>query len=119
MIRFFLFVLGTIAGLVAAIFVLPIPGKTFFNKMSRLPTGVKSLIDDSMDLGISFWKLIIGFSDDIGIRLRESLESAKNKTDHMREQLEANRKREQQAKVILSNDEEEISDDVIERISTL
>ncbi len=119
MIRFFLFVIGTIAGLVAAIFVLPIPGKTFFNKMSRLPTGVKSLIDDSMDLGISFWKLIIGFSDDVGIRLRESLASAKNKTDSMREQLEANRRREEQAKKILSNDDDEISDDVIEKISTL
>ncbi len=116
MIRFFLFILGIISGLVAAIFVLPIPGKTFFNKMSRLPTGVKSLIDDSMDLGISFWKLIIGLSDDLGIRLRESLEGAKNKTDQMREQLEANRKREQHLKDIANSDEGEIGDEIAEQI---
>jgi|GEM_PF-2733471 len=119
MIRFFLFILGIVSGLVTAIFVLPIPGKTFFNKMSRLPTGVKTLIDDSIDLGISFWKLIIGLSDDMGIRLRESLESAKTKTEQMREQLEANRKREQHTKDILRNDDDELSDDVAERISTL
>ncbi len=119
MIRFFLFIIGIISGIVTAIFVLPIPGKTFFNKMSRLPTGVKSLIDDSIDLGVSFWKLVIGLTDDLGIRLRESLESVKNKTEQMREQLEANRKREHNAHEILSNDNDEISDEVVERISTL
>ncbi len=116
MIRFFLFIIGIISGLVAAIFVLPIPGKTFFNKMSRLPTGVKTLIDDSMDLGISFWKLVIGLSEDFGIRLRESLESAKSKTEKMREQLEANRKRERHIKDIAASDEGEIGDEIAEQI---
>ncbi len=116
MIRLLLFILGTIAGLVSAIFVLPIPGKTFFNKMSRLPTGVKTLIDDSIDLGISFWKLIIGLSEDFGIRLRESLETAKTKTERMRLQLEVNRKREQHIKDIVANDDE-IGDEIVEKIS--
>ncbi len=117
MVRFFLFLLGTVAGFIAAIFVLPIPGKTFFNKMSRLPNGVKTLIDDGIELGVSFWKLLIGISEDLGLRLRESLESAKVKTEKVHEQLEANRKREHHIQDILNSDVDEIGDEVANKIS--
>ncbi len=117
MIRFLLFILGTIAGLVTAIFVLPIPGKTFFNKMSRLPTGVKTLIDDGIELGVAFWRLLIGVSDDIGFRLRQSLESAKAKTEEVSRRLEANKRQDIRLRQVLANDEDDISEDVAEKLS--
>lgn len=50
MFRFIAFVFGIVAGFATALIVLPFPGKTFFNRMSKLPGGTKKLIDNSISL---------------------------------------------------------------------
>lgn len=56
--RLVFFVFGTVSGFVIALLVLPIPGKTLFNKMSKLPNNVKKLIDDTIDFSSAFFNLI-------------------------------------------------------------
>lgn len=58
MLRLIFFLIGIACGFAAAIIALPLPGKTFFNRMSKLPPGAQNLIDNSIDLGISFFRLV-------------------------------------------------------------
>lgn len=89
MFRLLTFMIGAIAGVAAAIFILPIPGKTFFNKMARLPKGSKDLIDDTIDLSISFFKLCLGFASNLTDKVGEALTVAKDRADAVREEFEA------------------------------
>jgi hypothetical protein len=77
MLRFLIFVWGIALGFATAIFVLPIPGRTFFNKMSKLPVKLKDLIDNSIEIFVSLSKLGTGVYEDINLRLTEAIEEAK------------------------------------------
>lgn len=59
--KFILFVLGAVIGFIAALFILPLPGNTFFNKMYRLPSTVKDFIDDAIELFSSVLRLYLSF----------------------------------------------------------
>lgn len=89
MFRLIFFLFGIVCGFVAAIFVLPIPGKTFFNKMSKLPNSAKDLIDDGLDLAVSLSKILLGVYQELKIRLAEALEVAHDRTESMRRELES------------------------------
>ena len=95
MFRLMIFILGAIFGVVAAIFILPLPGKTFFNKMSRLPKGTKNLIDDSIDLAISFWKLCLGVVSEITQKADAAIKAAKEKAELVRIELEERKESEE------------------------
>lgn len=58
------FSIGICVGVVTALNILPIPGNTIFNKMSRLPNGLKSLIDDAIEVWGSFFNLAFAVSKD-------------------------------------------------------
>lgn len=66
--RFIAFIIGIVSGFSAALFVLPLPGKTFFNKMSRLNPQAKNLIDDSIDLISAIFKVSLTLSKEIAYR---------------------------------------------------
>ncbi len=89
MFRLIFFLFCIVRGFVAAIFVLPIPGKTFFNKMSKLPNSAKDLIDDGLDLAVSLSKILLGVYQELKIRLAEALEVAHDRTESMRRELES------------------------------
>jgi gas vesicle protein len=76
--RFLFFILGIVGGFAAALLVLPLPGRTFFNKMSRLPNSIKNLIDDSFSLGISLIKIGFGLYEDFQSKFEEALSAAKD-----------------------------------------
>lgn len=92
MLRLIFFLFGSLLGFIAAIFVLPIPGKTFFNRVARLPKGAQDLIDDSIDLSVSFVRLATVFLEDVNLKLSEFTKTARNKANEIREGLETSQK---------------------------
>ena len=90
MFRLLCFLLGILGGFIAAIFILPVQGKTFFNKMSQLPKSVQDLIDDVVNVVISFSKTTVGLVEDLKYRVVESSRVAEKAMQAVREQKETN-----------------------------
>lgn len=86
MVRFLLFCLGTLAGFVVALFLLPVPGKTFFGKLSKLPSNVKCLIDDVIKLAVSVTKLGAGVYNDASNKASKLVGFAKHELEKLEEQ---------------------------------
>jgi len=80
--------MGILAGFIAAIFVLPIQGKTFFNKMSQLPKSIQNLIDDCINIVISLSKTTVGLVEDLKYRVVESSRVAEKAMQAVRENKE-------------------------------
>ncbi len=91
-IRFIFFILGTCLGLAAAIAALPLPGKTFFNRMSKLPKGARSLIDNAIDLAISITQLISSLARDLAIKTNEVAQASKEKFKDIKDKIEIEKK---------------------------
>ena len=90
MFRLVFFLLGILTGFIAAIFFLPLQGKTFFNKMSQLPKPVQDLIDDGINIIISFSKMTVGLVEDLKYRVVESSKVAEKAMQAVREKNEVN-----------------------------
>ena len=88
MFRLIFFLFGIVTGFITAILVLPVQGKTFFNKMSQLPKPSQNLIDDSISLIVSLSKIAIGFVDDLKYRIAESSKVAEKAMQAIREKKE-------------------------------
>lgn len=88
MIRFFLFIIGIVLGFAAAIATLPLPGKTFFNRMSKLPPKARDLIDNGIDLGISFFRLAATSFREFSHRANIALEETKSKVQEIKERYQ-------------------------------
>ena len=78
-IRLILFLFGICLGMAAAIAALPLPGKTFFNRMSKLPKGVRSLIDNGIDLSISITQLISSVAREVAMKTGQVANLTKEK----------------------------------------
>ncbi|MBT6844009.1 MAG: hypothetical protein HOA17_09515 [Candidatus Melainabacteria bacterium] len=83
MFRFISFILGIAAGFALALAVLPIPGKTFFNRMSKLPPSAKDLIDNSISLGISFFRVAFTAGKEFNHRFSAVMDKTKVKIDEL------------------------------------
>jgi hypothetical protein len=83
MFRFLSFVFGIAAGFTLALVLLPIPGKTFFNRMSRLPSSAKDLVDHSISLGISFFRLVFVVGKEFNHRFSDIIKGTKAKIDEL------------------------------------
>lgn len=83
MFRFFSFIFGIAAGFTLALVVLPIPGKTFFNRMSKLPTTAQDLIDNSINLGISFFRVVFAAGKEINHHFNNIMDKTKVKIDEL------------------------------------
>lgn len=90
-IRFILFLFGICLGMAAAIAALPLPGKTFFNRMSKLPKGVRSLIDNGIDLAIAVTKLLSSFAREIGMKTSQVADLTKEKFGQIKRDIEIER----------------------------
>lgn len=80
--RLLFFVSGIVGGFIVGLMFLPLPGKTIFNKMSRLPIGLKNLIDDSVELFGAFFNLSLAIGKDIFnqvLLIQERIEKRINK----------------------------------------
>lgn len=84
-IRFLIFITGIISGFMFALFVFPLPGKTFFNKMSKLPNSTKNLIDDSISLATAFFRLMFTSYKEGSQRLKETAATIENKLHELKE----------------------------------
>lgn len=71
----------------AALAVLPVPGKTFFNKLSKLPKNVRALIDDSLELCESVSKVFFILTEELGRSIFKAAKTAKLKSEMLKEQL--------------------------------
>ncbi len=76
-----------IGGLIAALIVLPVPGKTFFNKLSRLPNNIKDLIDDSLDILDSLSRLLQTVGGELGHRTIRTAKTAIKKSNELKDKL--------------------------------
>lgn len=90
-IRFILFLFGICLGMAAAIAALPLPGKTFFNRMSKLPRGVRSLIDNGIDLAISIIQLMSSFAREVGMKTNQVADLTKEKFGQIKRNIEIER----------------------------
>ena len=90
MFKLVFFLLGILTGFIAAIFFLPLQGKTFFNKMSQLPKPAQDLIDYTINVIISFSKMTIGLVEDLKYRVVESSRVAEKAMQAVREKNEVN-----------------------------
>lgn len=90
-IRLILFLFGICLGMAAAIAALPLPGKTFFNRMSKLPRGVRSLIDNGIDLAISITQLASSIARELGMRTSRVAELTKDKFGQIKRDIEIER----------------------------
>jgi hypothetical protein len=88
MLRFLFFLGGIVAGFMAAIFLLPLPGKTFFNRMSRLPNGVKNLIDNGLDLGNAFLKIGLTIYKELRFGVSLGINKSKKSVNKLRERFQ-------------------------------
>ena len=88
MIRFFLFIIGIAVGFAAAIATLPLPGKTFFNRMSKLPPKTRNLIDNGIDLGVSFFRLATTSFREFSHRATIALEETKSKVQEIKQRYQ-------------------------------
>ena len=91
MIRFILFLFGICLGMAAAIAALPLPGKTFFNRMSKLPKGARSLIDNGIDLAISVIQLISSCARELGNKTSQMADLTKAKFAQIKRDIEIER----------------------------
>lgn len=89
--RFLFFVFGLAAGFAAAIMFLPLPGKTFFNRMSRLPNGIKLLIDNSIDLSLACLRLGLTVYKETNIKINQSIDHTKTSISNFREKYKLQR----------------------------
>lgn len=87
-IRFVFFLFGICLGMAAAIAALPLPGKTFFNRMSKLPRGARSLIDNGIDLSISITQLVATCARELGTKSTEIAELTKEKFAQIKRSIE-------------------------------
>jgi gas vesicle protein len=90
-IRFILFLFGICLGMAAAIAALPLPGKTFFNRMSKLPRSVRSLIDNGIDLAISITQLMSSIARDLSTKTSKAAELTKEKFAQIKRDIEIQR----------------------------
>lgn len=90
--RFLFFIFGIISGFMLALVVVPLPGKTFFNRMSKLPTSVKDLIDNSIGLGASLSRLVFTLFKELNHKVHEVTTIAKSKFTQIQEKLNKERK---------------------------
>ena len=81
-----------ISGFIAALVILPLPGKTFFNRMSNLPPSAKALIDNSIELGVAVGRLAFNVSRDLNQKIREGIKFTKAKFTLIREKIQFARK---------------------------
>lgn len=88
MFRFFSFVFGICAGFIAAVFVLPIPSKTFFNKMSKLPKEAKDLVDDTLDLNEACTNLAFSVAEALSYRMRRASKAIQDKAVALKDQTQ-------------------------------
>lgn len=88
LIRFAVFISGIIGGFLCALFIFPLPGKTFFNKMSKLPESSKNLIDDSISLGTAFFRLMFTSYKEGSQRLKETAAKIENKLHELKEKYQ-------------------------------
>lgn len=82
--RLISFVVGIIAGLWLALMVLPLPGTTIFNKMSKLPANLKKLLDDSIDLFGACFNFALAIGKDLNqqfIRISANIQERIRKVD--------------------------------------
>lgn len=90
--KFLLFVFALVSGFMVALAVLPLPGKTFFNRMSQLPPSAKALIDNSIELGVSIGRLVFNLSRELDQRFREGFSFTRSKITVIKEKIEIARK---------------------------
>ena len=90
-IRFILFIFGICLGMAAAIAALPLPGKTFFNRMSKLPKSVRSLIDNGIDLAISITNLLSSFTREISNKTNQFAQTTRDKFGQIKRDVEIER----------------------------
>ena len=75
----------------AAIAALPLPGKTFFNRMSKLPKGVRSLIDNGIDLAITITRLVSSLAREFGMKTSQVADLTKEKFAQIKRDIEIKR----------------------------
>ncbi len=85
--RFLLFIAGIVAGFLTALVVLPLPGKTFFNRMSKLPPTAKDLIDNSIGLGVAVFRVGMSAGKEINLKCSEAYKFSKVKLEQINAQL--------------------------------
>lgn len=73
--------------MVTAVLVLPIPGKTFFNRVSKLPDNLKHLIDDVLDIMDATFKLFNIVGDEVIHRLLRKYKSMHRKNIEIRDRI--------------------------------
>lgn len=105
MIRFILFIMGIAVGFAAAIATLPLPGKTFFNRMSKLPPKARDLIDNGIDLGIAFFRLASTSFKEFAHRTNIILEETKIKVQKVKERYQESLGENPDFEVNLNDDE--------------
>lgn len=88
--RLITFLIGISVGLITALNILPIPGNTIFNKMSRLPNGLKSLIDDAIELWGSFFNLSFAVSKDLYLQFQNLKRKVKARLKKVEERYRQN-----------------------------
>jgi len=85
MFRLITFLFAAVMGLIGFLMFAPIPGKTFFNRLSRLPKNVRDLIDDVLEIFSLLSKLFHIAGDEFGERAIRALKVAKLKIDEHNE----------------------------------
>jgi hypothetical protein len=90
--KFLLFIAALVSGFMVALVVLPLPGKTFFNRMSQLPPSAKDLIDHSIGLGVAIGRLVFNLSRELNLQLRESISLTRSKVGLIKEKIAQLRK---------------------------
>ena len=85
--KFLLFIFALVSGFLVALAILPIPGKTFFNRMSQLPPSAKALIDNSIELGVSIGRLAFNLSRELDQRFREGFSFTRSKLAVIKEKI--------------------------------
>ncbi len=89
--KFLFFIFGIISGFMLALVVVPLPGKTFFNRMSKLPTSAKDLIDNSIGLGVSLGRMVFTLSKELNHKVRDGINIGKAKFALIQEKLNKER----------------------------
>ena len=90
--KILLFILALVSGFMLALVVLPLPGKTFFNRMSKLPPSAKDLIDNSIGLGVAASRLVFSLSKELKHKFTEGLHLARSKFAVIKENISLARK---------------------------
>ncbi len=89
--RLAIFAIGLTAGFLAALAVLPVPGKTYFNKMSKLPLSIRNLIDDTISLSINITKFLLSLFRESRQRAYDGAQILENKLDAYKHAIEESR----------------------------